>query len=458
MVEHAWVQTNFNSNKTLSEFVDYVQRQCLNKYGRDQITQALVDLGLRYPRGPEIKNEGTHKKSYFSPHALWEGDGKHLKIILNGQEFTYCWYAFIDQNTTLLAGSSLTAAESPAAFLKGLRDGKDNVGFFPMGVLIDNRLTHEDKVAVKQFCKEQGIVLVNTFPGNAKSNGIIEGNFSIFEKQVGAIHVRGETAEEIAQSLAHTIIEIFTQQRNHNGRKRLNLKTPHEATIGSTRPECEKEKLEKLRDRLLRNELCLEAKVQLIEDLFKNFEPMSEESRLKFNMQLKQFSPHEIISAKARFLAQQAKHPDALYRSEYFMGILRNKAEEMGKDAYSEAFRVSTVALNEIVKTDLKTKDLPQLAKKIVAFLAMVILNPCKSHLLMSVDSLCWGLNEFVSVHKLPELWEEIVQAIRRSRDITLVKWQVIAEFIHERLGIFLYQEAPPPIFAGPANKLEMQM
>lgn len=71
---------------------------------------------------------------------------------------------------------------------------------------------------VFRFCKEHGIVVVRTFPGNPKTNGIIEGNFSIFERFVGDLNVSGSTPEEIGRSIATLIIEVFTQLRNHSPR------------------------------------------------------------------------------------------------------------------------------------------------------------------------------------------------------------------------------------------------
>lgn len=429
----------------------------MNEYGRDQIVQALIDLGLRYPRGPSIKNEGTHKKRYFARHALWEGDGKTLKIKINGEDFSSCWYALIDQNTTLLVGSSITNFESAESFIKALKNGKDCVGFFAMGVLIDNRLTNEEKTRAKEFCNEHGIVLVNTFPGNSKSNGIIEGNFSIFEKQVGEIHVNGKTPEELARSIARNVIGIFTQQRNHRPRKRLFDQTPAEVAKDAKRPEHQKQLLEKLRDRLLREEISVEVKLQLIAGLMAKFEPMSEESMVKFKSQLKQFSADEIIAARARLTAQQAKHPDKFYRSEYFMAILRYKREEGAKAAYNEEFRAGHKALNEIVTADLKTRDLSQIATKLVAFLAVCANRPGPSHLLMSLENLCFGLLDFVAIAKLPELWRKIEQAVQRSREISLAKWQIIVEFICERLGMFIFPATAPPFFASTAESLEVR-
>jgi hypothetical protein len=87
----------------------------------------------------------------------------------------------------------MTEAESAASFLGALRDGERRAGLCPIGVLIDNRLGDSDIGDAMRFCKEHGIVLVRTFPGNSKTNGIIEGNFSIFERFVGDLEVWGRT-------------------------------------------------------------------------------------------------------------------------------------------------------------------------------------------------------------------------------------------------------------------------
>ena len=167
-------------------------------------------------------------KKRFEPHTLWEGDGKQLTITINGEIFQFCWYAFIDQTTTLLVGSSITDNESSASFLESLKDGKNKVGFYAVGVLLDNRLPETDLSAVKEFCNEHSITIIRTFPGNSKSNGNIENNFSIFEKFVGEIHIQGANDKEIARSVANAIIEVFTQQRNYSPRKRFGGKTPAE--------------------------------------------------------------------------------------------------------------------------------------------------------------------------------------------------------------------------------------
>ena len=236
-----------------------------------------------------------------------------------------------------------------------------------MGVLIDNRLTHEEKTQVKYFCAEHGIVLVNTFPGNSKSNGIIEGNFSIFEKQIGEVRVYGQTPEEAAKD--------------------------------ATRPLHQRSLVELLRDRFLKEEIPLEMKLKIIGNLFKEFEFMSEVTLKKFYGLLKKYSIAEIIAAKASFKAQQAKNSEAKYRSEYFLAILRYKSEENSKIAYNEEYRATYQTFIEIKKELFAKKDLSQIAVEAVAFLSEASGHSSPTHLLMSVESLCWALTDFMTTH-----------------------------------------------------------
>lgn len=200
------------------------------------------------------------------------------------------------------------------------------------------------------------------------------------------------------------------------------------------------------------------AKLKLVEDLMKDFESMPEESLQKFRDILKQFSADEIVAAVARFRVQQSNHPEKFFRSEYFLAILRYKREENAKVAYNEAFRAGHEALNQMAAADLKTKNLSQVANKIAAFLAVSAKQTGTSHLLMSIESLCWGLMDFIAIHQLPALWEKVVLEVQHSRDISLRKWQIINEFIHERLGIFFYPRATTSKLSSSAGPVEMQI
>ena len=52
-----------------------------------------------------------------------------------------------------------------------------------MAIVMDNRLS-ENLPVVKTFLAKYEIEIIKTFPGNAKSNGILENNFVTIQAQI----------------------------------------------------------------------------------------------------------------------------------------------------------------------------------------------------------------------------------------------------------------------------------
>ena len=387
-------------------------------------------------------------KQKFEPHTIWEGDGKQMNIIINGEIHHYCWYAFVDQSTTLLVGSSITETESSTSFLDGMKNSKDNVGFYGIGVLLDNRLPETELSSVKEFAKEHGITIVRTFPGNSKSNGNIENNFSIFEKFVGDIYIQGSTSDDIAKSVAINIAEIFTQQRNHSKRGRLGGRTPTEACDGTTRPENRREAVERLKARFEKEEIDINKKFKLIETL-PQIDRLSSESITKIKENLKKFPPNMIIAARASFEAQISKYPEKYYSIEYFWAILRNKQEEIAKQVYNESFRAGIKLSNELfIKPNISTIEFP---KKIHDIVCEIFNMATPSRQLLHLESLCWSLVDFSKRLSLKELWRSVECYIESSIHISVKTWSMVVEYLNKRIGplifedsIYIKKESPP--------------
>jgi hypothetical protein len=172
-------------------------------------------------------------KARWEPHALWAGDGKVVKISINGKRHDFLWYAFADEATTLLVGSVLSDTESAREVIAALESGTQNIGRSSIGIIIDNRTVRTDFGALRDYCNARQIEIVRTFPGNPKSNGIIEGNFSIFENHVSEIKIQGEDDEEIARSVAKEVVEIFTQLRNHKVRHNKGTRAQNDDPLDS---------------------------------------------------------------------------------------------------------------------------------------------------------------------------------------------------------------------------------
>src|SRR5271165_2725827 len=100
-----------------------------------------------------------------------------------------------------------------------------------MAIVLDNRLS-ENLPAIQAYLDKFGIQIVKTFPGNSKSNGIIENNFKVFESWVhgkgGKIVINAKNEDELSLAISELLVEVFTQLRNLAPRRSLGGKSARE--------------------------------------------------------------------------------------------------------------------------------------------------------------------------------------------------------------------------------------
>lgn len=424
--------------KTLEKFWLYLQRR-----HRDlavtyaDMRQILIDLDLYSLRGPKIKNQGAQVKQDFSPHAIWEGDAKQIKVSINGEHFVYYWYAFVDQATTLLVGSTVGAAESSKEFLEALQDGGQNQGTFPVGILIDNRLEGSDIGPIRDFCAKHRIELLRIFPGSSKTNGNIENNFSIFERQVGSLAINASTPQDIGKALVQAVIEVFTQQRNHNRRGRLGDRTPADAAANTKRPEATRNAIEAMARRFERENRQIDEKWEMIRFARLHFGRLEEASINKIKGELGKYPVGDVIAAQAAYLAQIAKHPDRRYGPEYFLAILRNKREEKAKGIYSETYRAGVeLAMTLLPRPGL---DAVTTAARVVDILLEIQEEPTPAHRMLHLEALCWWLVGSGTQLQVSALWRHVGDTAEATRAMTLRWWTSINEYVTDRIGLSLH-------------------
>jgi len=439
-----WNNAPPNNKKTIDDFRYFLDK----KYGDIEISyhklrQILIDLGFYSPRGPKIKNHGSVKRP-FDPHAIWEGDGKQVNITVNGNRHCFCWYAFTDQSTTLIVGSNVDKTETSENFLNALKKSGENSGVYSIGVLIDNRLSDTDLSPINDFMKEHNITLVRTFPGNSKSNGIIENNFSIFERFVGDINVSGKNDWDIAESVAKTIVEVFTQLRNNHPRQRRHGATPRERAQNSKRPEHQRSAVEKIAGRFNQETINIEVKWDLILNARKYFENLSEEAENKIKRQLKHYAAQTLIDTQAAYIAQIAKHPENTYNSAYFMAILRNKQETKAKQIYNEEYRAGIEKAVIIMPSFIKNEF--ECAEIIFSEIIQAQNKRSPSEVLLHLESVAWALIKCHGSSSLTNLCQHVQDAASRSLSISLHFWQQANEYLSERLGNLLYFSSHPRI------------
>ncbi len=300
-----------------------------------QVLRWLSRLGFVSLRGIFLANTGLDRIERFHPHAVWGTDGKNMTVIINGQRFRWVWQCLVEYMTTVLVGGLISDEETTDNLLEAIKCSKENSGVTPMAIVIDNRLS-ENLPAIREYLDEMNIEIIRTFPGNSKSNGIVEGNFSIFEKWVGGtVSIDGQNAEELSKSIAEMLVQVFTQLRNHQPRKGLRNKTATEA-LGEAQELPDEEK-QRIRDRIkelatrFANEqaqpVISTRKAEVIDQVVKELTPPDEE---QFRKKLKPsfFTADLILQALAVFKERQQKHPEKSYGHTYFGGILRNLADQ----------------------------------------------------------------------------------------------------------------------------------
>lgn len=299
-----------------------------------QVLAWLGGLGFVSPRGIFLKNTGLDKITRFKPNQLWCSDGKSLTVVLNGEIFRSLWQCLVDGKTTAVVGGVIRDEENTENLMAAIQGSKEKTGITPLGILIDNRLS-EDLPAARSYFEERGIEIVKIFPGNSKSNGIIEENFNVFNRWVGAIEINGTTPDQIARSIMQALVEVFTQMRNHKPRKAFSFKTAQEVmdeSIPAT-PEEEalvREKLKALADRLKNEQatpLVTEQKKAAMKQAIEKTSPPQPEVFEK-KLQDARFTPDLILQSVAILEKLRREKPEKSLGHAYFGGILRNLANQ----------------------------------------------------------------------------------------------------------------------------------
>ena len=327
-----------------------------------QLSMLLLRLGFTSPKGIFLNNTGLDKIERFAPHAVWGTDGKLMKIVINGEIFRFIWQCLIDYKSTVIVGGLVGESETTENLLDAIRKSKETTGVAPMAIVIDGRLS-ENLPAIRSYLDEMGIEIVRTYPGNPKSNGIVEGNFSIFEKWVGGeVIINGDTTEELSLSFAKVLTDVFTQLRNNQPRRGLGQKTANEVLAEAPRLSIEEEstirsKIQALANRFKNDQavpIISEQKAQAIEQAIAVTLPPDAEMFRK-RLMPSVFTCDLILDAIAIFKKQQAKYPEKAFNHAYFGGILRNLVDQRSvemlhthlEQVYAEHWRLMANSMNQ---------------------------------------------------------------------------------------------------------------
>ena len=458
-IMQAWNSAPRAARKNLERFWAFLgQKYPKAEISYDFVRQTTINLGLRQPYKKQ-KNEGVVPMREFSPLSYWAADGKQICVTVNGQSYVWHWYAFGCTGTSFFVGANVSEAEDSRAFLEALKDAHKKVDTFPIGILIDNRLARErvydlskdDKpdlpAEVLVFCKEHGIIIVHSWPGNPKSN-IIENHFSVFSQHVQSIDIAGESPKELSASIARAVTETFMKVRNHTPRKRFRNATPHSLALGKKADESDRSAIAKLATRMSRNKKSLSERwsVLLPETIACFTSLLDDKTPTKIMAkQLLRYSTREIIEAQAAFHAQKSRHPEKTYGEDYFFGILRNKREQRAKMVYADTFRAGIFLKSKLPHQNL---GIPELRAEILRFLSELEDEESPFHQRYHLQALMFFLVSVSTKLSLPKLWQEIIDGMVYANIVSERWFSSVVEFAYEHIGDLLYENSYRPLSA----------
>lgn len=320
--------------KSTKEFFHQNTESILKQgYTYKSFCKLLLGLGLTSPSGIFKAKTVLDRLIRFNPNMIWGTDGKMISIDINGIKYKWIWQCLIDFKTTVIVGGLVSNSENTENLFSSLEDAAKK-WTTPLAIVLDNRLS-ENLPVIRKYLDEHDIQIIKTFPGNPKSNGITEGNFSIFEHYMGGeIKITGNTEEDLSKSIAEMLVEVFTQLRNHTARGR-HTKTPSEAAlkdhdINEEELNAIKKKITEIANRFkdqLKSPIKQEEKLNAIEQVIEEIVPPHPEVVRK-SLSNGRYNANLIMEALAILKTQKTMRPDKKYGHHYYAGILNNVTEE----------------------------------------------------------------------------------------------------------------------------------
>jgi len=215
----------------LSSFCGHARDHLGLPFGRTFITNVLVAAGLyeTKPRNAPHQAPGSRgSMKFFFPGMQWFGDGKQLRIIIDGQNLLFNIEALVDGASNAAVAARVTDAENAAAVVEAFAEGLQTTGGQPpMAITLDNRPSNfAPEIDAALSCTE----LLRATPGRGQAKAPVEGSFGLFEQSLpGAIIIEGGTIRDKARSIAQWLVHAFFLGRNGKPRGKLGGQSPAQA-------------------------------------------------------------------------------------------------------------------------------------------------------------------------------------------------------------------------------------
>jgi hypothetical protein len=333
---------------TFTDFTKHVRHQLRVPMGRQLIRRILEAHGVRLPRKragrspDEIALRGAFET--FFPGAQWVGDGKAVRVVLNGETFTYNLELDVDAHTGAWVGLCVRDTEDSAAVAEAFEGGVETTGAAPIGLLLDNKPSNHTP-EVDAVLDPAGTSRIRATAKRPENKAHVEGAFGLFAQQAPSIELDTRGSDRsVARALMLLIATTFARATNHRPRAdrgglsrfELYAEQPTEEQIQQARRAIE--------ERCRRQELARatrEARQRpevraLLDDHFDRLGLMDPERSIR--VAIARYPLGAIVDGIAIFTGKrQAGTLPQDCDARYLLGIVRNVAAQREGEAVAEA-------------------------------------------------------------------------------------------------------------------------
>lgn len=204
------------------DFTKHVRHQLRVPMGRQLIRHILEAHGVRLPRRrpgrspDEIALRGAFET--FFPGAQWVGDGKAVRVVLNGETFNYNLELDVDAHTGAWVGLCIRDTEDSAAVAEAFENGVETTGASPIGLLLDNKPSNHTP-EVDAVLDSAGTSRIRATAKRPENKAHVEGAFGLFAQQAPPIELETKgSGRSVARALMLLVATTFARAINHRPR------------------------------------------------------------------------------------------------------------------------------------------------------------------------------------------------------------------------------------------------
>jgi hypothetical protein len=251
-------------------FCAHVRRDHRLELGNTLIASILFAHGARTParRAGRSRDEEALRGSFetFFPGAQWVGDGKQLKVVLDGKTFCMNLELIIDAASDAAVGISIRDEEDSAAVIEAFEHGKQTTGDPPLAQLLDNRPSNHTPEVDAAL---DATMRIRATPARPQNKAHVEGAFGLFAQKVPALELDTRNPHTLAKTIARLVATTFFRALNRAPRRDRDGKTRVDLYAQDVTPEQREAARAALRERMRKQELARQTRAARLDPVIR---------------------------------------------------------------------------------------------------------------------------------------------------------------------------------------------